>query len=1215
MTKPKNKGKSKDVESDSEPEVETSEASENKPASKPAKKEKKKNKKKDDDWEDDIANEIASMSLEVNKGQKVEAEEEVAAPLKKKEKKKKKKQVDSDEEEEAVAMETSAGRSKPKATFDMLMMDDEDDAKSESEHSEQEEEIKQELTKQQKKKDKKAKGKDKKKTAEEEDVDALLAELEKPKETKKSKKQKKKAKEEEMEADEAKDGEETEVKVTEVEKVEPKVVTIDDLDDDDEDDKKKKKKEKKTKDDGGEAEVGEGEEEDGGTVKSAAQKKKEKKERERLKKLEQKKKQAAKKEKEGVKGDKEETPEPGEAQREDGEKEGEVEEAEEESGKKKKKKKGVKEKEEKPKKSNARIEAMREVLRLQKEEEERHQREEEERIRREEEAIRLAEEKKRLDEEKKQKKKEKEKARKERLKAEGKLLSDKEKQDRARLQQMLAMREAQGLEIPQKDDMKKKRPVYDTKKKKKTQPKPEESSQEQTTPSPEDTPAQTPVSEEAPQPPSPTMETPEAPPEVLEEAADVKDDWAASSDEEEEEEKDSTPEPAKVEVKVQDKPKPKSVPAAAVEEEEDSSEGESDDEDEDDDDDASDDDFDSEEEALMGEERAKMKIKRQHEKCEAARNDENLRAPVVCVLGHVDTGKTKILDKLRRTNVQDGEAGGITQQIGATNVPKQAILDKTSMCKEFQKKELKLPGLLIIDTPGHESFSNLRSRGSSLCDIAILVIDIMHGIEPQTIESINLLKKRKTPFIVALNKIDRLYQWKPNPNSDVVNVIKKQQQMAKQEFDERSQFVVTQLAEQGLNAALFYENKNPKEYISLVPTSAHSGDGMGNLLALICDLCQKWLAKKISFSEELHSTVMEVKAIHGLGTTIDVILVQGRLHEGDQIIIAGTEGPIVTQIRGLLMPQPMRELRVKGQYEHFKEIQAAQGVKIIGKDLEKALAGLPLYVAHDEDEVEYYKHEIATALKEVLNSIKLSERGVFVQASTLGSLEALLEFLRTSKIPYAGINIGPVHKKDIMKASIMLEHDDQWAVILAFDVKVEREAQEMADSLGVHIFTADIIYHLQDKFLKHREDLKKRKQEEFKHIAVFPCKLRILPQFIFNSRDPIVMGVSVEAGILKPGTPICVPSKEFVFLGQVSSIEINNKPVDSARRGQEVCIKIENVPGDTPKLFGRHFDDTDMLMSRISRDSIDAVKNYFRDDMTKQDWGLMVELKKLFQIL
>lgn len=102
----------------------------------------------------------------------------------------------------------------------------------------------------------------------------------------------------------------------------------------------------------------------------------------------------------------------------------------------------------------------------------------------------------------------------------------------------------------------------------------------------------------------------------------------------------------------------------------------------------------------------------------------------------------------------------------------------------------------------------------------------------------------------------------------------------------------------------------------------------------------------------------------------------------------------------------------------------------------------------------------------------------------------------------------------------------RYATILAFDVKIERDAQELADSLGVKIFQADIIYHLFDKFMAYREELKQKKREEFKHIAVFPCKLKILPQFVFNSRDPIVVGVMIEAGIVREGTPICVPSKE-----------------------------------------------------------------------------------------
>lgn len=595
--------------------------------------------------------------------------------------------------------------------------------------------------------------------------------------------------------------------------------------------------------------------------------------------------------------------------------------------------------------------------------------------------------------------------------------------------------------------------------------------------------------------------------------------------------------------------------------------------------------------------------------------ESNLRAAVVCVLGHVDTGKTKILDKLRRTNVQDGEAGGITQQIGATNVPLHAIKEQTKVVIDYAKRKFLVPGLLIIDTPGHESFSNLRNRGSSLCDIAILVVDIMHGLEPQTIESINILKSKKTPFIVALNKIDRLYDWQTNPRKDIRDILSSQHSNTQNEFKTRSQNVILQFAEQGLNAALFYDNPDPKSYVSLVPTSAITGEGMGNLLDLIIENCQTHLYKRLVFSSELQATVLEVKAITGLGTTIDTILVNGYLKEGDTIVVAGTDGPVVTQIRSLLMPQPLKELRVKNAYIEYKEIKAAQGVKIAAKDLEKAIAGLNIYVAHKPDEIEHLKEVVAKELKSALSTIKLQDRGVYVQASTLGSLEALLDFLRSSKIPYSNIRIGPVVKKDVMKASIMLEHFPLYATILAFDVKIERDAQELADTLNVKIFQADIIYHLFDKFTAYQDDLKKKNRDQFKSIAVFPCKLKVLPQFVFNSRDPIVMGVMVESGIVKEGTPICVPSKEFVYLGIVTSIENNHKTVETARKGQEICIKIEPIPGEAPKMYGRHFDEKDLLVSKISRQSIDACKDHFRDDLLKTDWQLMVELKKLFEIL
>ncbi|KAK4788329.1 hypothetical protein SAY86_019648 [Trapa natans] len=594
---------------------------------------------------------------------------------------------------------------------------------------------------------------------------------------------------------------------------------------------------------------------------------------------------------------------------------------------------------------------------------------------------------------------------------------------------------------------------------------------------------------------------------------------------------------------------------------------------------------------------------------------ENLRSPICCIMGHVDTGKTKLLDCIRGTNVQEGEAGGITQQIGATYFPRENIRDRTRELKA--DATLKVPGLLVIDTPGHESFTNLRSRGSGLCDIAILVVDIMHGLEPQTIESLNLLRMRDTEFIVALNKVDRLYGWKTCPNSPIVKALKQQAKDVQNEFNMRLIQIVTQFKEQGLNTELYYKNKEMGETFNIVPTSAISGEGIPDLLLLLVQWTQKTMVEKLTFSEEIQCTVLEVKVIEGHGTTIDVVLVNGVLHEGDQIIVCGLQGPIVTTIRALLTPHPMKELRVKGTYLHHKEIKAAQGIKITAQGLEHAIAGTGLYVVGSDDELEDVKEAAMEDMKSVMNRIDKSGEGVCVQASTLGSLEALLEFLKSPavSIPVSGIGIGPIHKKDVMKASVMLEKKKEYATILAFDVKVTPEARELADELGVRIFTADIIYHLFDQFKAYIDNIKEEKKRESADEAVFPCVLKILPNCVFNKKDPIVLGVDILEGIAKVGTPICIPQREFIDIGRIASLENNKKPVDTAKKGQKVAIKIAGSnPEEQQKMFGRHFDYEDELVSHISRRSIDVLKENYREDLSLEDWKLVRKLKNLFKI-
>jgi len=606
----------------------------------------------------------------------------------------------------------------------------------------------------------------------------------------------------------------------------------------------------------------------------------------------------------------------------------------------------------------------------------------------------------------------------------------------------------------------------------------------------------------------------------------------------------------------------------------------------------------------------------------AARTRDDLRCPIVVIMGHVDTGKTKLLDKIRKTNVQEGEAGGITQQIGATYFEKKTLVAQTARLNETEKFDLTLPGMLVIDTPGHESFTNLRSRGSSLCDVAILVVDLMHGLEQQTIESLQMLKNRGTPFVVALNKVDRCYDWKTCKDIPIREALEVQAEGTIQEFRSRASDAKIQLQEQGVNSNIYWEmgedDWTNSDFVPLVPTSAISGEGVQDILLLLCQIAQRKLWKQLMWCANLQCTVLEVKSIDGLGMTVDVLVVNGYLREGDTAVLCTLDGPIVTEIRGLLTPPPSREMRIKSEYIHHKEIKGALGVKVIGNGLEKVMAGTPVMVAGPDDEVEDIKAEVMSDLSKLQEKLSTDKKGVMVQASTLGALEALLQFLREETqppIPVSAIGIGTIHKRDVTKISIMNEKGcPEYATILAFDVLVTRETREHAEEVNVRIFTADIIYHLFDQFTRFMENLMEQRREDAAAVAVFPSICKILPQHVFNTKDPIIVGVEVLDGILKVGTPLCVPALDGLNVGTVTSIEQNGREQETAKKGASVAIKIVNENNPTIT-YGRQFDASHSLYSTLSRASIDALKLHFKDKLENEDWRLVVKLKKVFNII
>ncbi|KAL9026564.1 MAG: hypothetical protein Q9196_004786 [Gyalolechia fulgens] len=891
----------------------------------------------------------------------------------------------------------------------------------------------------------------------------------------------------------------------------------------------------------------------------------------------------------------------------------------------------------------AALQKQQEALRKRKEEEERLEAEERARIAEEE---RLAAEEEKKKEEARARKKEKEREKKEQLKKEGKLLTkaqvEQNKRNELKRQQMLAAGgKVAGLEDHEAGE--KKKPVYDNRKKKGLKKAGDDArlAEEQAAAEAEArrqaeeverlrAEAEEKASAEAAaaaaaeaESYSDGLEDWEA---VADADADIKDSWDAESGNEST--KTDSPRPSLKQGKVLTNGDPKTLPVrtaskpqakSQIKPQNKSQESESE----------SESDSESAESgaetgtvaqraAAQKKAEAAARRKQQHEEALAARSKDNLRSPICCILGHVDTGKTKILDKIRQTNVQEGEAGGITQQIGATYFPVEALQAKTSVVNKDGSFEFKVPGLLVIDTPGHESFTNLRSRGSSLCNIAILVVDIMHGLEPQTLESMRLLRDRKTPFIVALNKIDRLYGWKKIDNNGFQDSLAMQNKAVHNEFRDRLEKTKVLFAEQGFNAELYYENTSMARNVSLVPTSAHTGEGIPDMLKLLTILTQERMTNKLMYLSEVECTVLEVKVIEGLGTTIDVVLSNGVLREGDRIVLCGLNGAITTNIRALLTPAPLKELRIKSQYIHNQEVKASLGVKIAANDLEHAIAGSRLLVVGPGDDEEDLEEEVMSDIENLLGKVSKTGRGVSVQASTLGSLEALLEFLKVSKIPVANISIGPVYKRDVMQAGIMLEKAKEYAVMLCFDVKVDKEAQAYADEVGVKIFTADIIYHLFDDFTKHMAQLVEQKKEDSKLLAVFPCVLS--PVAVFNKKDPIVVGVDVTEGNLRLLTPIAAVRtnpvtnvKEIVSLGRVQSIERDHKQIPICKKGQpSVAVKIE---GPNQPMYGRQLEEKDTLYSMISRQSIDTLKEFYRPEVSNEEWALVKKLKGLFDVV
>lgn len=582
---------------------------------------------------------------------------------------------------------------------------------------------------------------------------------------------------------------------------------------------------------------------------------------------------------------------------------------------------------------------------------------------------------------------------------------------------------------------------------------------------------------------------------------------------------------------------------------------------------------------------------------------EYVRAPIVTVLGHVNVGKTTLLDRIRGTAVAKREPGTITQHIGASFLPWSALEELAGPLASKIKVNIRIPGFLVIDTPGHEAFSNLRRRGGSIADIAILLVDVLKGFENQTYEALEILKSRRVPFIVAVNKIDRIPGWESHPGEPFVFSYRKQSPEVQARLEELLAFIIGQFRAQGFRADRYDRIRDFTRVVALIPISAATGEGVPDLLLVLAGLAQRYLINRLKVKEGPgKAVILELKEDPGLGMTAAAILYEGVLRRGDTIVVGGLEEPFVTRVKYILMPKPLDEMRSpEDRFMSVDEIKAAAGVKVVAEGLEKSVAGAPLYVVEDESRIEDY---LRMAKEEVAGlRIQRDIAGVVVKADTLGTLEALVEYLRRHDVPVRYADVGPVVRRDVIEAQLVKNVDPKLAAILAFNVKATPDAREEAKASGIPIFTERIIYRLVEDYLEWYKKQRELERRRILEKMTPPAVIQILPGYVFRRRDPIIVGIRVVTGKLRGGVPLITRTGRKI--GEVMQIQEHEQPLEYAEEGMEVAVSIRSKA-----IVGRQVKEGDYLYSDVPVEEINTYLDKLADELSEGEKQFLQKLLK-----
>jgi translation initiation factor 5B len=530
-----------------------------------------------------------------------------------------------------------------------------------------------------------------------------------------------------------------------------------------------------------------------------------------------------------------------------------------------------------------------------------------------------------------------------------------------------------------------------------------------------------------------------------------------------------------------------------------------------------------------------------------------IRTPIVCVMGHVDHGKTSLLDRIRGSSVVSSEVGAITQHIGATIVPIDAI---RTMSGSMDRMAINIPGLLFIDTPGHHAFTTLRARGGALADMAILVVDINQGFQPQTIEALQILRSCRTPFVIAATKIDRIHGWRVNENESFLSSFAKQNERVQGDVENKTYEIVGKLSELDFSADRFDRVADFQRNLAIVPVSAHTGEGIPDLLLVMIGLAQRYMSEALKLSVEGPGagTVLEVKEERGLGTTLDVILYDGTLAIGDEIAVATQGDVIVTKVRSLLKPRPMKEILIEDRFERVKSVAAAAGIKVTAPNLDGVIAGSPFFVVRgNRDEVE---ERIKKEMTEI--HVNLAEEGIVIKADTIGALEALCKELEGKEIGVMRAEVGPVSRHDLIETETI--KNPVHRVLLSFNTPILPDAAEMIKNplyTQVKVFDGRVIYQLIDQYIEWKDEQKRlQEKQRFEHV-VMPAKIRLLPDCVFRQSNPAVVGVRVLGGKLRSDVNLIKTDGKKV--GHLKSMQLRQETIREADAGLEIAISIEGA--------------------------------------------------------